>query len=53
MTLGLKNNIRNVVNFKVSSLKSGNLHFDGLLFANDIKSQLKKYRRVTSHDTEE
>ena len=53
MTLGLKNNIRNVVNFKVSSLKSGNLHFDGLLFANDIKSQLKKYRRVISHDTEE
>ena len=29
------------------------LHFGGLLLTNDIKFQLRKYRRVISHETEE
>ena len=33
MTGGLKNDIRNLVNFNVSSRKSENLHFDGLLLS--------------------
>ena len=31
MTHGLKNNIRNLVNFHGSNRKSKNMHFDGLL----------------------
>ena len=31
LTLGSKNDMRNLVNFNVSSGKSGNLHFDVLL----------------------
>ena len=31
LTLGSKNDIRNLVNFNVSSGTSGNLHFDVLL----------------------
>ena len=31
---GLKNDIRNLVNFHASSRKSENLHFDGLLLLN-------------------
>ena len=31
LTLGSKNEIRNLVDFNVSSCKSGNLHFDVLL----------------------
>ena len=33
LTCGLKNNIRNLVNFHVSSQKSENLHFDVLLLS--------------------
>ena len=29
LTGGLKNDIRNLVNFHASSCKSGNLHYDG------------------------
>ena len=43
----------NLVKFHLSSQTSGILHFDGLLCSNDIKFQLKKYRRVISHNTEE
>ena len=32
LTLGSKNDIRDLVNFNASSDKSGNLHFDVLLF---------------------
>ena len=54
LALGLKNDITNLVNFNVSSGKSENLHFDVLLFSIAyIKFQLKKRRRVISHDTEE
>ena len=31
LTLGSKNDMRNLVNFNASSGKSGNLHFDALL----------------------
>ena len=50
LTRGLKNDIRNLVNFNASSGKSENLHLDRLLF---IKFQMKKYKIVMSHDTEE
>ena len=33
LTGGLKNDIRNLVNFHASSCKSGNLHFDELLLS--------------------
>ena len=33
LTLGSKNDMRNLVNFNVSSGKSGNLHFDVLLLS--------------------
>ena len=34
---GLKNDIRNLVNFHVSSRKSENLHFEGLLLSKAYK----------------
>ena len=49
LALGFKN----MVNFNASSGKSENLHFDVLLSIAYIKFQLKKRRRVISHDTEE
>ena len=33
LTPGLKNDIRNLVNFRANSQKSGILHFDGLLLS--------------------
>ena len=54
LALGSKNYMTNVVNFNASSGKSENLHFDVLLLSIAyVKFQLKKYRRVLSHDTEE
>ena len=54
LALGFKNDMTNLVNFNASSGKSENLHFDVLLLSTAyIKFQLKKCRRVTSHDTEE
>ena len=51
-TLGSKNYIRNLVNFNASNDKSENLHFDVLLLSIAyIKFQLKKCRRIISHDT--
>ena len=37
LTGGLKNDIRNLVNFHVSSRKSDNLHFDGLVLSKAYK----------------
>ena len=37
LSCGLKNNIRNLVNFHASSRKSENLHFDGLLLSKAYK----------------
>ena len=54
LALGFKNGMTNLVNFNASSGKSENLHFDVLLLSiTYIKFQLKKYRRVISHDTGE
>ena len=54
LSLGFKNDMKNVVNFNASSGKSENLHFDVLLsLIAYVKFQLKKCRRVISHDTEE
>ena len=37
LTRGLKNDIKNLVNFHASSRKSENLHFDGLLLSKAYK----------------
>ena len=45
LTCGLKNDLRNLVNFHASSLRSGNLHFDGLLLSKlykDLDEKVKK-----------
>ena len=54
LTGGLKNDIRNLVNFDVSSRKSENLHFDELVFSKVYKvldEIVQKYSMP--HDTEE
>ena len=54
LALGFKNDMKNLVNFNANSGKSENLHFDALLLSMAYKKfQLKKCRRVISHDTEE
>ena len=45
LTRVLKNDIRNLVNFHVSSRKSGNLHFDGLLFSKAYKDLDEKVQK--------
>ena len=42
LTLGSKNDTRNLVNFNASSGKSGNLHFDMLLLPIAYKVSIKK-----------
>ena len=45
LTFGLKNNIRNLVNFHASSQKSENLHFDRILLPkvyNDFDEKIQK-----------
>ena len=37
LTGGLKNDIRNLINFHTSSRKSENLHFDGLVLSKAYK----------------
>ena len=45
LTLGLKNDIRNLVNFHASSRKSENLHFDGLVLSKAYKVLDEKVKR--------
>ena len=45
LTRGLKNYIRNLVNFHASSQKSGNLHFDGLLLSKAYKDLDEKVQK--------
>ena len=52
LTLGSKNDMRNLVNFNASSGKSENLHFDVLLLSIAYKVLAKKYRRIIFHDTQ-
>ena len=42
LTLGSKNDIRNLVNFHVSNSRSGNLYFDVLLLSIAYKVSAKK-----------
>ena len=45
MTCGLKNDVRNLVNFHEGSRKSENLHFDGLFLSKaykDLDEEVKK-----------
>ena len=45
LTLGSKNDMRNLVNSSQSSGKSGNLHFDVLLLSIAYKVSAKKVRK--------
>ena len=45
LTLGFKNDMRNLVNFNINSSKSENLYFDVVLL---LKFQLKKYMKILS-----
>ena len=53
LTCGLKNDLRNSVNFHSSSRKSGNLHFDVLFLSKTCKDLDEKVKRVMPYDTEE
>ena len=52
LTCGLKNNLKNLLNFLASNWKSRNLHCDGLLLSKAYKDLDEQYRRVVCHDTE-
>ena len=45
LTRGLKNDMRNLVNFHASSRKSGNLHFDTLLLSKAYKVLAEKVQK--------
>ena len=45
LTCGLKNDIRNLVNFHASSRKSENLHFDWILLSNIYKDLDEKVQK--------
>ena len=45
LTRGLKNDLKNLVNFPESSQKSENLHFDGLLWSKAYKDLNKKEQK--------
>ena len=45
LTLGFKNDMRNLVNFNVNSGKSERLHFDVLLFSKANKVSAKKEQK--------
>ena len=53
LTRGLKNYIRNLVNFCASSRKYENLQFNGLILSKAYKVLDENYRRIMSHDTKE
>ena len=45
LTCGLKNNVRNLVNFHVSSRKFKNLHFDRILLSKAYKDLDEKVQK--------
>ena len=45
LTRGLKNNIKNWVNFHASSRKSENLHFDGIILPKAYKFLVEKVQK--------
>ena len=46
LTLGSKNDMRNLLNFNAISAKSGNLHFDVLLFSIAYKVSALKVQKM-------
>ena len=48
LTCGLKNDLRNLVNFHSSSRKSGNLHFDGLFLSKAYKDLDEKVKKSSA-----
>ena len=52
LTRGLKNDIRNLVNFHASSRKSENWHFDEFVSSKADKVLDEKVQRVMSQNTE-
>ena len=52
LTCGLKNDLRNLLNFQESSRKSKNLHFVWILLSKACKDLDEKYGRGMFHDTE-
>ena len=53
LTCGLKNYMRNLVNFHPTTQKSENFTLMGYLCPNYMSFELKKYREVVFHDTEQ
>ena len=53
LTLGSKNDMRNLVNFHPTTQKSKNFTSMGSFFPNYMSFELKKYRGVIFHDTEQ
>ena len=53
LTGGLKNDIKNLINFHESSRKSENLHFDGFVLSKGYKVFAEKVQKRIFHDTEE
>ena len=52
LTLGSKNDTRNLVNFHQTTQKSKNFTSMGYFCPNYMRFELKKYRGVIFHDTE-
>ena len=52
LTLGSKNNMRNLVNFHLTTQKSENFTSIGYFCPKYMRFELKKYRGVIFHDTE-
>ena len=49
----MKNDIRNLANFRASRQKSENLHFNWILLAKAYKDLDEKIQKMLFHDTEE
>ena len=45
LTCGLKNDVRNLINFHVSNRKSENLHFNRILFSKAYKDLVEKIQK--------
>ena len=52
LTVGSKNDVRNLVNLNASTVKPQNMYFDELFLSTACKVSAEKYRRITSHDIE-
>ena len=53
LTGGLKNDMRNLVDFHARSRKSENVHFDGLVLSKAYKVLDEKVQKSYVHDIEE